>query len=86
MIKFKASRGKDGRELIGFGLTEKNVEALKRGEPIDIFGAEWGAPFDVVIFYGKDEQTMAADMRKAGLIDPEKTVLHDTSTKKTTRQ
>jgi len=85
MIKFKATQG-NGREVIGFGLTAKNVEQLKLGRPISIWGAEFGIPFDVMIFYGETEQTIADMFRKHGLIDPEKTVIHDTSDKKRTRQ
>jgi hypothetical protein len=80
MIKFRATSA-NGRELVGFGLTEKNVEQLKKGNPVFVMGVEMGLQFDVTIFYGKDEQTIAADMRKAGMIDPEKTVIHDTSKK-----
>jgi len=85
MIKFTAG-GKGGRTLVGLGITEKNVERLKLGHPIHIMGIEMGLPFDITIFYGKDEQTIAADLRRAGLIDPEKTILHDTSQKPRTRQ
>jgi len=81
MIKFKANAG--GRELVGFILTEKNVEQLKKGHPIDIKAEEFNIPFDILIAYGKDEQTIARDLRKAGMIDPERTVIHDASEKKT---
>jgi hypothetical protein len=80
MIKFKAASS-SGREILGFGLTEQNIQQLKKGNPVFVMGPEMGLPFDVTIIYGKDEQTMAADLRKAGLIDPEKTVIHDTGKK-----
>jgi hypothetical protein len=79
MIKFKAA-GSSDREIVGFGLTEKNIEHLKKGNPIFVMGLEMGLPFDVTIFYGKDEQTMAASLCRSGLID-EKTVIHDTGKK-----
>jgi hypothetical protein len=78
MIKFKAASGRRGRELVGFGITEKNVENLKKGNPIFIMAEEMNLPFDVTIFYGKDENTIASDLRKAGYIDPEHTVIHKT--------
>jgi hypothetical protein len=80
MIKFKAGIG-SGRELVGFGLTEKNVEQMKLGRPIHVMGVEMGIPYDVMIFYGETERAMYEDIKKAGLIDPERTVIHDTSDK-----
>jgi len=82
MIKYTAGREGGGLALVGFALTAKNVEELKRGHPIFVMGAEMGLPFDVAISYGETEQEIYADMKKAGAIDPERTVLHDTSRRK----
>jgi len=79
MIKFKA--GDPPKQIVGFGLTEKNVEQIKAGHPIHVMGVELSIPFDVMIFYGKDEREIADMFRQEGLIDPERTVLHDTTDK-----
>lgn len=81
MIKFKAGARAGHTALVGFGLTAKNVEQLKLGNPIHVMGVELDLPFDVMIFFGETEQAIYAELRKHGLIDPEKTVLHDTSDK-----
>jgi len=85
MIKFKATQS-NGREVLGLGLSAKNVEQLKLGRPISVWGREIDIPFDVMIFYGETEQTMADEFRKHGMIDPEKTVIHDSSQRPKSRQ
>jgi len=85
MIKFTA-RAANGRQIAGFGITEKNVEQLKKGYPIMIWGHDIGVPFDIMIYYGETEQILADQLRDAGMIDPNKTVIHDTSQKPKTRQ
>lgn len=84
MIKFKA--GGRGREVVGFGITARNVEMLKAGNPVIVHREEMNLPFDVMIFYGETERDIANELKKHGLIDPEKTVIHDTSDKPKTRQ
>lgn len=61
MIKFRGMRGERG--LIGLGLTEGNVERLKKNEPIHVNGAEMGLSYDILIFYGKDAAEIIANMR-----------------------
>jgi hypothetical protein len=56
MIKAKGSRG--GRPFVLFGLSAKNVERLKAGDPAHIWAEEMALPFDVVIMYGETEQAM----------------------------
>jgi hypothetical protein len=59
MIKFTAE--KDDGILVGFGLSEKNIEYLKDDRPISVDLAKLGAinkPIEVIIFYGKTEQEM----------------------------
>ena len=59
MIKFAAG------DLIGFGLSEANIEKLKQGSPISINLEEVGVPNKrAVIFYGKTEQEMQKDLAK----------------------
>jgi len=40
--------------LIIVGLEEKNLEKLRAGQPFHHHMQEVGAPFELVIFYGKD--------------------------------
>lgn len=68
-----------GRKIIGLGVEEKNLERLRAGDPIYIFGEEMGLPFDIAIYYGKDMNTLMA-MTRPG-IKPE-TVIHDTRERK----
>ena len=46
MIKAKA-----GNALI-FGLSEDNIQRLKKGQPLVISGKEMGLEGDILIFYG----------------------------------
>lgn len=55
-----------GRKLIGFGLEEGNLQRLREGKPIYVYGEEMGLPFDITIYYGKDMQ-MLMEMTKPGL-------------------
>jgi hypothetical protein len=72
VIKWRG-KGK-GRELIGLGLEEKNLERLRAGDPIHIFGGQMGLPFDILIYYGKDMAALLA-MSK-GAVGPD-TVIRD---------
>ena len=72
MIKFKA-QGSDG-PLLGFGLSEENIQKLKQGQPIAVDLAEMGCSRGrVLIFYGRTEKEMAQDLRE--FIGPE-TIMH----------
>jgi hypothetical protein len=74
MIKF-VSEGKD-RKVIGFGLTERNLELLKEGKPILVDLAGLGVPsVQITIFYGKDEKTIYQDLKNHGFVSDE-TKLH----------
>lgn len=47
------------KDTIIFGLSDENLRRLKEGEPISFNLSELGLPpMNVVIFNGKDEQTM----------------------------
>lgn len=59
MVKFLVQDSKDGVPLLGFGISEKNVEMLKEGKPILIKGKEeMKIPMNFMIFYGEDERHM----------------------------
>lgn len=68
MIKFIAN-GKNGGQVIGFGLSEENVKRMKSGDPVYLHLDELGIEgIDVTIFYGQTEKTIVDDLRKQGLI------------------
>lgn len=57
MIKFKAT--KDGKPLLGFGLSEGNIEKLQQGLPIMIDLADMDAgEGKVIIFYGGTDEEL----------------------------
>ena len=59
-LKSKDGRGKDTFLL---GLSEMNVQELKKGRPIIISMKEIDGPdIDVVIHYGTTEQSIAAEL------------------------
>lgn len=66
MIKFTANL-EDGKTLVGFGLSEKNVETLKTGRPIQVdltdLGVYVGYGISILIFYGKTEEAMKTDLQ-----------------------
>jgi hypothetical protein len=58
LIKFR------GKNLIGFGLSELNIDLLKKGKPISIDLKELGMSGKCLIFYGKTESDMEKDLKK----------------------
>ncbi len=72
-------KAKKGNMLI-LGLSDENLRRLKNDEPIKFNMVEVGFPdIDVLIFNGKDEQTMR-QMVKAS-IHPYKTIIKDSRAK-----
>ena len=63
--------------LLIFGLSDENIRRLQKGEPIKFALNELGikGDYEVIIFNGKDEQTMQTMMKP--LIHPYKTVIKD---------
>jgi len=73
----KATGLKQGRPTIFLGLTRKNLEKFlaEMGDTfIFIDRAEMGLTFDIIVFSGEDEETLAKLM--APSIGPD-TVIHD---------
>lgn len=56
-------------ELVLLGLSHRNLDRLRNGEPIKINGGDLGLKADIVIFAGKTEQTMHAELED--LIGPD---------------
>lgn len=65
MLTGVATQG-DGRQLVLIGISEGNWQMLRPGRdrPLHVKGAELGLPVDVIVWSGKDERTMAAQMRE----------------------
>lgn len=75
MIKFKSTL--NGRVMLCFCLEEMNIVKLKEGKPILIYGEDFAIPFDITMMYGKDKETIIADLRKMGVeLPPENTWKH----------
>jgi hypothetical protein len=72
-------KAKKGNLLI-LGLSDENMERLKKGEPIKFNLNELGAgDQDVLIFNGRTEQSMYEEMKE--YIHPLKTVLNNSRAK-----
>lgn len=69
MVKFVAGPGKKNC-VIGLGLSEKNVQRIRAGEPITIDFLELGLPWQgkIVIFHGETELKMMQGLKEAGFI------------------
>lgn len=61
MIKFTGDM--NNRPIAGFGLSEGNLQRLREGKPIHVFGAEMDLPFDVLIFWGETEEKLVEMMK-----------------------
>jgi hypothetical protein len=64
MIKFVAD-SKDGKKLVGIGLSRENLNRLVEGKPIYFSGAEVLLPkSEFMIFFGETEAAMEAELKK----------------------
>lgn len=63
MIKARAG------EVVIFGLSERNLELLRKGMPIKINMTELGLTGTILIFYGKTEEAMYEELKE--LVGPE---------------
>lgn len=63
MIKFTGER--DGRRLVGFGISEGNIGKLREGKPIVVDLDEMipGCKMEVLIFYGATEREMYEEIK-----------------------
>lgn len=64
--------------LVIFGLSAENIRRLQQGKPIDIDMSELGMRGHIMIFAGKNEDSMKQALTDAGMIDSQ-TIVHDTS-------
>ena len=58
MVKF-TSESQDGETLYGFGISEENIEQLKKNRPIYFDLKDMGGNGRILLFYGKTEGEMA---------------------------
>ncbi|MDB4330453.1 hypothetical protein N9948_01895 [bacterium] len=67
MIAFTLD-GKEGK-MLGLGITDANIEALKQGKPIlKNISEYYSGPLDkVLIMYGKTEFAIVNDFKKNGI-------------------
>ncbi len=63
MLKAKATLG-DGSSLIIFGLSDRNLELLREGRPIQFDGQKLGINGQVVILYGRTEADIVKDIQE----------------------
>ena len=70
MIKFTL-RQRDGRVLLGLGLSRANAERLLAGQPIPVETTDLGIGWDgtILLLGGQTEAAMARELRALGLID-----------------
>jgi hypothetical protein len=78
VIKF-IGNGKQGRKVLGLGLSRKNTERLLKGEPIHINREDLDFLVsmhidEVIIFAGETEDTMQEDFKKAGFLETTKII------------
>jgi hypothetical protein len=76
MIKFIG--GNQHRQVVGLGLSHRNLELLRQGKLIMVNLRELGVdgpPHEVMIFAGETEEAMTADLRSHGMIGPD-TITH----------
>lgn len=68
MIRFRADTNKG--TVIGLGLSKLNVERIQNGKPILVPLSSLGIETEdkILLFYGEDERSMSAEMRKVGLL------------------
>lgn len=57
-------RARNGERLI-FGLTEENIQRLRKGQPILIDLVPLGRPGEIVIFYGRDYPHLTQQLKQA---------------------
>lgn len=61
MIKFVGE--KDGKQLIGLGISRGNVSRLEKGKPILVKGEEMGFPdIEILIFFKETDEELAKSM------------------------
>ena len=55
-----------GRRFVLLGLSDINLDKLRQGKPIHVFGPEVGLDADLILFSGPTEDEMAKELVKLG--------------------
>ena len=63
MIRATGTNEKTGQTMLVLGLSEGNLNQLRKGNAIHIFGQEMNLPIDIVIFWGETEDKLAEQMK-----------------------
>lgn len=64
MIRFGAT-AEGGAHIIGLGISDANIEELRKGRPIFVAGSTVGAPgVEVLIFWGRTEYEITESLAK----------------------
>jgi hypothetical protein len=68
MIKFTIPKS-NGSTVLGFGITEANVEKLKQGQPILVDLSELGLEgYEALIMYGTDQRNIQEQLQDAKML------------------
>jgi hypothetical protein len=72
VIRFRFNGSREHPAPIAFlGLSEANLERLKDGHPVRVARSDdLGLAVELVIYYGKTEVEMAAELEEAGFMPP----------------
>jgi hypothetical protein len=65
MIKFTANHGKTNKDILGFGLTKKNIEQLIDKGTLFISGTDLTCTTDYIILYGETEKEIMTIIKNA---------------------
>lgn len=65
MIKATGTRA-DGTPVLIIGVSEANVQEMKKGRPLRCDGSEVNLDIDVVVIYGETEESLVDDLRSIG--------------------
>lgn len=73
MIKFIGER--DGKPLVGIGLSRADCERLLEGKPITVDVAEMDPKLrvELLVFAGENEDHMVAELRRSGILKDQPT-------------
>ena len=68
MLQMKGTGERDGEEMqfIMLGLRKINVQRLQEGQPIVVKGDDLAIEYDIYIWAGDTEESMAAELEREG--------------------
>lgn len=63
---------KDNRQLVLLGLSAGNLRMLRDGNQIYLHGEQLGIQNDILVMFGATEEAIVADLRRQGVIPPDR--------------